>query len=674
MEENALVLQRIIPQFKRTKDIKGQLLSYAFLFEASFMRAIFIISLDSLIKEGEDLLALAKSEEYLYERTVLLNQIGLGFLATNPRKGFWTFRAVHDAAVQLKSQPLQITALSRAICCLAFYGEFGPTDEYLEKLSKLMKKCTHPEVSASYHMARSILFLHKGDLAAAAEAIRMAQTTMEQHSLVYLYPMTLWYAFLLNMYRQEYDEAWQMGLDFYGVTSSNEKSTHFAGALWFLGFCLYHQGDFDQSVEYIVKSLSTLSSPEARHEVILNDVRVTLGFLNSHLHNLEGSEQHLEEALRYFQDTSNHLRLVEVHLAMALCLWENGSVKKASENLLEGFRIAQRRGYNHFLIISPHDLIRACVLTLKLRGGEASDYAVHLLTTKFPALAALELEQLAQDPEPDMKRIAFELQRSIRRQGAIPLRIEVLGNFRILRGEDPIAEKDWRGNTPKNLLKALIARDARQTSREVLMEDLWPESEPQAAEKNFKVTLHRLRKTLEPGMDKSYGSSYLHLKDNIVSLDKDLCSVDIEDFFTFAENGETKEAKGDSKEALTWYGKAVELYRGDFLEADLYLPWAETKREAFRRRYTGILSKMASLWERQGKAKKAIDCWQRIIQAEPFTEEACQKMMLLYAKRGMRNTALRVYKGYKKQLKAELDVEPDEVTTSIYRKIAEEAK
>ena len=48
--------------------------------------------------------------------------------------------------------------------------------------------------------------------------------------------------------------------------------------------------------------------------------------------------------------------------------------------------------------------------------------------------------------------------------------------------------------------------------------------------------------------------------------------------------------------------------------------------------------------------------------------------MLLYGKRGMRNAALRVYEEYKKQLKAELDVEPDEATTAIYRKIAEDAK
>jgi len=94
--------------------------------------------------------------------------------------------------------------------------------------------------------------------------------------------------------------------------------------------------------------------------------------------------------------------------------------------------------------------------------------------------------------------------------------------------------------------------------------------------------------------------------------------------------------------------------------------------KVFPCRRINVLTRMASLWERQGKAKKAIECWQRIIQAEPFMEEAYQKMMLLYTKRGMRNAAMGIYMKFKKQLKAELNVEPDEVTTAIYRKIAED--
>ncbi len=675
MKENCHILQRLVSQFDIAKDTRGQLVAYAFLIESLFMRGSFTIPLASLIQRGTAILNSAESEEYLFERTSLLLQIGLCFLATDPKKGFSVFQDAYDASVQLKSQTLQILALSHAVACLAFAGEFSPVEEYLEKLAPLMEKCTHPEVNAFHHMDRSIFFLHTGDLLAAAKAIEKAQTLIREHRLDYLYPMTLWYAFLLNMYRREYDAAWQIGLEFHAVSSFDETSTHFAGALWFLGLCLYHQEDYAQSAEYIRKSLNTLLSHRGRHEVILNDVRVTLGFLKFHLPDLKGVEQHLETALQYFKDISNSLRLAEAHIAMALCFWKNGNVEKTSERLSEAFTIARKRDYRHFLLISPHDLIRACVLALQLRIEEVSTYALQLLKTKFPRVATIgELDQLAQGSTPDMKSIEFELERAIRRQKTMPLRIEVLGTFRILRGGDILDEKEWQGTKPKNLLKALIARGARKASREVLMEDLWPESSAQAAANNFKVTLHRLRRELEPKMDRAYGSSYLHLRGNFLFLDSGLCTLDTEQFLSLAEDGEKEEEKGNFKEALTWYDKAKGLYKGDFLEADLYFPWAQKKRETLRKKYISLLSRMALLFEREGKAKKAIGCYQQIIQVEPFKEDAYRKTMLLYGKLGLRNEALDMYGDYRRMLKAELDTEPDEVTTSIYEKIAEDIK
>jgi DNA-binding SARP family transcriptional activator len=43
--------------------------------------------------------------------------------------------------------------------------------------------------------------------------------------------------------------------------------------------------------------------------------------------------------------------------------------------------------------------------------------------------------------------------------------------------------------------------------------------------------------------------------------------------------------------------------------------------------------------------------------------------MILCAKKGMRNEALKVYEACKKALRDEIDTEPDQATTSIYNKI-----
>jgi DNA-binding SARP family transcriptional activator len=220
-------------------------------------------------------------------------------------------------------------------------------------------------------------------------------------------------------------------------------------------------------------------------------------------------------------------------------------------------------------------------------------------------------------------------------------------------------------------LKAIIVHGPKGVPKDVLMEDLWPEASPDLTEKNFKVNLHRLRKTLEPDMDKAYGSSYLHLKANLVSLDAELCQVDVDEFLALYKEGEKKEEQGDLKAAVAQYNQALELYDGDFLAEELYQPWVEVKREELRARFLELLYRLAKLYEGRGSLLKAIDCYKRVVQADPLAEPAYRRLMQLFAQRGMRNAALRVYEDCKQSLHATLNTEPEDATTAIYRKILE---
>jgi DNA-binding SARP family transcriptional activator len=78
---------------------------------------------------------------------------------------------------------------------------------------------------------------------------------------------------------------------------------------------------------------------------------------------------------------------------------------------------------------------------------------------------------------------------------------------------------------------------------------------------------------------------------------------------------------------------------------------------------------VAALHERRGALLPAIDCYKEVIRTDPLAEEAYQKLMLLYAQRGRRNAALRLYEDLRKALKKELDTAPEEVTQAIFRKI-----
>jgi DNA-binding SARP family transcriptional activator/CRP-like cAMP-binding protein len=313
-------------------------------------------------------------------------------------------------------------------------------------------------------------------------------------------------------------------------------------------------------------------------------------------------------------------------------------------------------------------------LTQRMLNSESK--FLHILAEKKRQLSKVReqcniIETEGNDPETVGTDSQLDEQRRTPGPGIPRIQIKTFGNFQVFRGEALIGEQEWKAKQRKLLLKAIITRGVKGVPKDVLIEDLWPETSPISAESNFKVLLHRLRKTLEPSLDKALGSSYVVLRENLVSLRKDFCQVDLDEFLTLRQRGEKAEEAGDTKRAMLCYRSCIDLYRGDFLSEDLYVPWAEPKRNELRAMYIDLLYRTAELYERQGSSKKAIECHKLIIKADPAGEEAYRKLMLIYSIRGMRAEALKVYEDCKKALRDHVGVEPGTLSVSIYKRIME---
>jgi len=266
---------------------------------------------------------------------------------------------------------------------------------------------------------------------------------------------------------------------------------------------------------------------------------------------------------------------------------------------------------------------------------------------------------------------AWEVRKAIYRSGLCQVNLETLGGFRLYRGLTVVEETEWDGYLPKLLLKAIVTYGSHRVPKDQLIEALWPEVEPQSGERNFKITLYRLRRALEPEMDKTFGSSYVHLKANHIYLDDELCKTDLDDFLSFYRRGEKNEREGNSEAALFLYNNAMDLYKGDFLAEELYTSWIDTKREELRKLYINLLYRTADIQEKRGTSKLAIDCYKKIIQIDPLSEQVYQRLMTLYSNRRMRSEAIKVYEDCRKVFREGLDTEPEALTTSIYKKIIE---
>jgi DNA-binding SARP family transcriptional activator len=285
-------------------------------------------------------------------------------------------------------------------------------------------------------------------------------------------------------------------------------------------------------------------------------------------------------------------------------------------------------------------------------------------------MPGVELEALLQPGAASEKNAPLDIRRTLYRSRLPRIDIVTLGGLTVFRGgREPIEDAQWSGNRPKLLLKAIVVHGCRDIPKDILIDDLWPDSDGDAAAKSFKVTLHRLRKVLEPGLSREIGSAYLHLKDNLVSLDRELCGVDVEAFLAKAKEVRKMSNRASASSLLARCAEAAALYGGDFLPEEPYLPWVEMKRTALRDQYVEILQKMADLYGVQNRLNQAADCCKQILQVDPSSDPACQRLMEIYQRQGMRTAAMKVYEAFRSHLISDIGVEPDPETTAIYRSL-----
>jgi DNA-binding SARP family transcriptional activator len=551
-------------------------------------------------------------------------------------------------------------------------GEFSLADETQEKIGKLAEEGVHSEFKAMELMVQCLLAIYRGDFGKARILVEKLQAEIEEHGFVYMVSWIYEISGYLMAAQKEFSEAEKIGEEYLRTAISLGNGLFKGLAYRLLGLICLYKNDFGKAREAIDQSMDAFSS-EAPSKYHLNRTRVQMGLVCTHLKEYGRVEKELGEALRYFSSISSYISLVEVYFAFAFLQHDQGMDEGAVSHLQKGFKIARDKKYEYFCILGTNYLTKACLLALELKVESAVDYAAHLLSTHLSSVAEGELENLFNHPDLEVREEAWEIGRAIHRSKVPRLRIETLGRFEVFRGDSPIEENQWDRVQPKQLLKAIVSYGGQKIPKEILIDELWPEESPKAADSNFKTTLQRLRRSLEPSIHKYFSSSYIHLQDNLVFLDPELCQVDIDQFLSLLKRAGEKEKRGDVKAALSFYAEAMEIYKGDFLPDEIYASWADKKREELRLRYIEFLTKMAGLYERQGVLKKAADCYKKAIQADPLLEESYQKLMAFYSSKGMYNEALRTFEDCKRALERELKTNPDSTTLAIHERILEKA-
>lgn len=252
--------------------------------------------------------------------------------------------------------------------------------------------------------------------------------------------------------------------------------------------------------------------------------------------------------------------------------------------------------------------------------------------------------------------------------GLMRLEVRCLGRFDVSSGWQRIER--WQSAKAKSVFQYLMSRPREPVVKDVLMDIVWPECDPQAASNNLKVAMYGLRQTVSRLLpEKEAFPHVLFLQGSYLTNPEIQLWVDVEEFEKHWILGRRLEKEGKGAEAIQEFEMAEALYRGDYLEDEPYEEWTLLRREALKDMYLIILSKLAEYSMRTADYESHIIYCQKILAKDPCREDAYQWLMCCYSRLGQRNHALRWYEICRRTIQTELDAAPDHQTTALYQSL-----
>jgi PAS domain S-box-containing protein len=229
------------------------------------------------------------------------------------------------------------------------------------------------------------------------------------------------------------------------------------------------------------------------------------------------------------------------------------------------------------------------------------------------------------------------------------LELRLLGGFAAFVNGQPVSLRTRKDRA----LLAYLALDARRHSRERLATLLWGDVEGDAR--------HCLRQSLSVLARALRLPGILRVSRDDVGLDAAAASVDALRARALLQS-----------EARTDLEKGIALYAGALLEGlDRVTPafdhWLTVERGQLALDNVAAHRRLLDLHAAAGTPGRAIAAASRLVEMEPFREEARRELMLLYAECGHAKAAIAQYEAYAALLQAELGAAPEEATRQVYR-------
>lgn len=247
------------------------------------------------------------------------------------------------------------------------------------------------------------------------------------------------------------------------------------------------------------------------------------------------------------------------------------------------------------------------------------------------------------------------------------LKLSLLGSFRARVDDDP--EPHFPSNHVRALLAILAVESDRPHHRSHLAALLWPYHEEARARAYLSHALTHLRKILVRSTD---AAPFIHMHGETLQFNRHSdYELDLDAFLHPSDSSADEVITG----RIARLQRQVENYRGEFLEGFslkqnvVFEEWLVFTRERLHRNMLAALQELVDHFTSLDAYADALGYARRIVDMDPWREEAHRQVMLLLWRSDQRAEALRQYEICRRVLSDELQVQPSAETDSLRAQI-----
>ncbi|HFC09087.1 MAG TPA: tetratricopeptide repeat protein [Chloroflexi bacterium] len=312
-------------------------------------------------------------------------------------------------------------------------------------------------------------------------------------------------------------------------------------------------------------------------------------------------------------------------LLTAALLADQGETERPLRLLQRALEMVAHLGYVHFLRVEARRL-QAFFRQMSAR-------------LSHPVLE--ELVRLGQPP----LALALEAPQQV---AWPPLVAHGFGVGEVWLGEARISRAAWRAMGARALFFFIL--DRGPVRKEEIALAFWPDFSLAKVNSNLHATLWRVRRALG---DKHF----IQVEEGRYRLHPNLqVRYDVATFEQLLQEA-ARLTEVEKQRGLL--AEAVRLYRGDFLE-DMDFPWVSDRRYELQRRYGEALAWLIEDAMRRRAWREALTWLEPALATEPYNDRWHLYRLQCLAAMGKPSRARAYYRDYRRRLKKELGVEPDE--------------